>query len=61
MTKRLITHLRHVDLAVPDFAKQLDFYPGIWGLTTEQTDSGPAFLGGRGLAGAVHRPAARGH
>ena len=26
MTDRLITHLRHVDLAVPDLAKQLDFY-----------------------------------
>ncbi|WP_324277938.1 hypothetical protein [Blastococcus brunescens] len=32
MTQRLITHLRHVDLAVPDFATQLDFYSGIWGL-----------------------------
>ena len=29
MTQRLITHLRHVYLAVPDFAKQLDFYSGI--------------------------------
>ena len=26
MTQRLITHLRHVDLAVPDYDKQLDFY-----------------------------------
>ena len=38
MTQRLITHLRHVDLAVPDFGKQLDFYSGIWGLTPEHTD-----------------------
>ena len=26
MTQRLITHLRHVDLAVPDYQSQLDFY-----------------------------------
>ena len=41
---RLITHLRHVDLAVPDFAKQLDFYAGVWGLTEVANDSGIAFL-----------------
>jgi catechol 2,3-dioxygenase-like lactoylglutathione lyase family enzyme len=44
----LITHLRHVDLAVPDFAKQLEFYSGTWGLTTEHTDSGLAFLAAEG-------------
>ncbi len=27
---RLLTYLRHVDLAVPDYAKQLDFYAGVW-------------------------------
>ncbi len=48
MTQRLITHLRHVDLAVPDFAKQLEFYSGTWGLTTEHTDSGLAFLAAEG-------------
>ena len=26
MTERLITHLRHVDLAVPDHDKQLELY-----------------------------------
>ncbi len=26
MSNRLLTHLRHVDLAVPDYDKQLDFY-----------------------------------
>ena len=26
MTERLITHVRHVDLAVPDFEKQREFY-----------------------------------
>ena len=30
MTKRLITHLRHVDLAVPDHGKQLDFFTNTW-------------------------------
>jgi catechol 2,3-dioxygenase-like lactoylglutathione lyase family enzyme len=44
----LITHLRHVDLAVPDFAKQVEFYSGTWGLTTEHTDSGLAFLAAEG-------------
>src|SRR3954451_3062760 len=46
--QRLITHLRHVDLAVPDFARQLDFYSGIWGLTAEHTDTGLAFLAAEG-------------
>ncbi|MCZ2839521.1 VOC family protein [Modestobacter sp. VKM Ac-2985] len=46
--QRLITHLRHVDLAVPDFDTQLDFYSGTWGLSTEHTDSGLAFLAAEG-------------
>src|SRR3954449_8431481 len=48
MTQRLITHLRHVDLAVPDHAKQLDFYAGTWGLTAEHSDSGLTFLAAEG-------------
>src|SRR4029453_2567829 len=48
MTERLITHLRHVDLAVPDHAKQLDFFTGTWGLTAEHTDSGLSFLAAEG-------------
>ncbi len=28
---RLITHLRHVDLAVPDYDRQLAFYTDLWG------------------------------
>jgi catechol 2,3-dioxygenase-like lactoylglutathione lyase family enzyme len=44
----MITHLRHVDLAVPDLARQLDFYTGAWGLKTEHTDSGVAFLAAEG-------------
>ena len=48
MTDRLITHLRHVDLAVPDYATQLDFYTSTWGLTAEHTDSGLSFLAAEG-------------
>lgn len=48
MTQRLITHLRHVDLAVPDFGTQLDFYTNTWGLTAEHSDSGLAFLAAEG-------------
>ena len=44
MTQRLITHLRHVDLAVPDYAKQLDFYTTTWGLKAEDSDTGLTFL-----------------
>jgi len=43
-----ITHLRHVDLAVPDFNKQLTFYEDIWGLTRVADDSGLAFLAAEG-------------
>lgn len=48
MTAPLITHLRHVDLAVPDFATQLEFYTTTWGLTSEHTDTGLAFLAAEG-------------
>ena len=48
MTKRLITHLRHVDLAVPDFETQLDFFTSTWGLTSEHSDSGLSFLAAEG-------------
>ena len=58
MTDRLITHLRHVDLAVPDHAKQLDFFTGTWGPTAEHSDTGLDLPGRRGIARAVHRPAA---
>ncbi|GAA3194560.1 VOC family protein [Actinocorallia longicatena] len=45
---RLITHLRHVDLAVPDYDKQLDFYSGVWGLTEVASDDGVSFLAAEG-------------
>ena len=48
MTDRLITHLRHIDLAVPDHAKQLDFFTGTWGLTAEHSDTGLTFLAAEG-------------
>ena len=48
MTDRLITHLRHVDLAVPDYAAQLEFYTRMWGLDAETTDDGIAFLAAAG-------------
>ena len=44
MTDRLITHLRHIDLAVPDFGKQLEFYQNLWGLEPVARMSGIAFL-----------------
>jgi catechol 2,3-dioxygenase-like lactoylglutathione lyase family enzyme len=48
MTESLITHLRHVDLAIPDYDKQLAFYTGTWGLTQVAGDSGIAFLAAEG-------------
>lgn len=48
MSAGLITHLRHVDLAVPDFARQLEFYEKVWGLTRVAEDSGIAFLAAEG-------------
>ena len=47
-TERLITHLRHVDLAVPDYERQLEFYTNTWKLKAETTDSGLAFLAAEG-------------
>ncbi|WP_226352244.1 VOC family protein [Pseudonocardia sp. ICBG601] len=46
--ERLITHLRHVDLAVPDLAAQQAFYTGAWGLTEVHTDTGLSFLAAEG-------------
>lgn len=46
--ERMITHLRHVDLAVPDYDKQLHFYTEMWGLSPEVTDEGIAFLAAEG-------------
>ncbi|GII22783.1 VOC family protein [Planosporangium mesophilum] len=48
MTDRLITHLRHVDLAVPDYARQLEFYTTLWGLTPVAEDKDVVFLAAEG-------------
>src|SRR5688500_20294593 len=48
MTQRLITHLRHVDLAVPDLRTQEDFFTNTWGLKAEHSDSGLTFLAAAG-------------
>ena len=48
MPDRLITHLRHVDIAVPDLAKQREFFTTTWGLTAEHSDSGLTFLAAEG-------------
>ncbi|WP_433799194.1 VOC family protein [Actinomycetospora sp. CA-084318] len=45
---RLITHLRHVDLAVPDYERQLEFYRDLWQLSPETVDTGIAFLAAEG-------------
>ena len=43
-----ITHLRHFDLAVPDFDQQRTFYSEVWGLTEIAGDSGIAFFAAEG-------------
>ena len=48
MTDRLITHVRHVDLAVPDHAKQREFYTGTWGLTVAAEEPGVTYLAAEG-------------
>jgi catechol 2,3-dioxygenase-like lactoylglutathione lyase family enzyme len=48
MTDRPITHLRHVDLAVPDLETERGFYTGLWGLTETASDSGVSFLAAEG-------------
>lgn len=48
MTDRLITHLRHVDLAVPDLARQQDFFTNSWGLRTEHGEPGLSYLAAEG-------------
>jgi catechol 2,3-dioxygenase-like lactoylglutathione lyase family enzyme len=48
MTDRLITHVRHVDLAVPDYDKQRDFYTNYWGLTPVVEEPGLMFLAAEG-------------
>ena len=48
VTQRLISHLRHLDLAVPDYATQVRFFEETWGLTRSVDDTGLAFLTAEG-------------
>jgi catechol 2,3-dioxygenase-like lactoylglutathione lyase family enzyme len=43
-----VTSLRHVDVAVPDFDEQVDFYGGVWGLTRVDGDKDIAFFAAEG-------------
>ena len=43
-----ITHLRHVDLAVPDYETQRTFYKDTWGLTEVGTDGDLSYLAAEG-------------
>jgi catechol 2,3-dioxygenase-like lactoylglutathione lyase family enzyme len=43
-----ITHLRHVDLAVPDYQTQRGFYTDLWGLTEVGTDGDLSYLAAEG-------------
>ena len=43
-----LTHLRHVDLAVPDFKRQVRFYTEHWGLTPVGTDGDVVYLAAAG-------------
>ncbi|XVX19782.1 VOC family protein [Actinomycetota bacterium] len=43
-----ITHLRHVDLAVPDYDAQLEFYTRTWGLSEVGSDGKLAYLAAEG-------------
>lgn len=45
---RLITHLRHVAIGVPDFDRELGFYRDLWGLTEVASDTGLRFLAAEG-------------
>jgi catechol 2,3-dioxygenase-like lactoylglutathione lyase family enzyme len=44
----LLTHLRHVDLAVPDFGRERDFMINYWGLVPTTDDTGISFLAAQG-------------
>jgi len=48
MSKHLITHLRHVGIAMPDIERQLSFYRDIWDLTAVAGDTGVHFLAAEG-------------
>ena len=43
-----ITHLRHFDIAVPDYQKQVEFYKNHWGLTEMENDGGVTYFAAEG-------------
>ncbi len=48
MTDRLITHLRHVDLAMPDYGAQRQFFADQWGLTEVANESDLSYFAAEG-------------
>jgi catechol 2,3-dioxygenase-like lactoylglutathione lyase family enzyme len=48
MTESRITHLRHVDVAVPNFDEAVDFYGGVWGLKRVDGEKDVAFFAAEG-------------
>jgi catechol 2,3-dioxygenase-like lactoylglutathione lyase family enzyme len=48
MPNRFITHLRHVDVAVPDYDKQVAFYRRKWGLTETGRDGDISYFAAEG-------------
>jgi len=48
MTFSPITHLRHFDLAVPDYNKQVEFYGNHWGLTPTSDGSDLTYFAAEG-------------
>ena len=55
-----ITHLRHFDIAVPDYQKQVEFYKNHWGLTEMENDGGVTYFAAEGSPGTVFGPRAQG-
>jgi len=43
-----ITHIRHFDIAVPDFEKQIEFYKNHWGLTVQHDDGNVVYFAAEG-------------
>jgi catechol 2,3-dioxygenase-like lactoylglutathione lyase family enzyme len=48
MAFSLVTHVRHFDVAVPDFEKQVAFYKNHWGLTVMEDDGNLVYFAAEG-------------
>lgn len=48
MELRLLSHLRHVDIAAPDFRKQREFFSSTWGLTVVEDDGDVVYFATEG-------------